>query len=184
MIWLTEPKENITQGSIVYGVDWGFGDANPPLSIVLSNACDLSHNKSSYLIVAALVPALEILSQSKEFLSNTLGASKDKGISSKQWKALSEMLKSYIHNKNICRYYFFDPRPVIDCDLLLVDFQLIKSIPIDSCKLDNEGQMKSPFTEQMMMRFTSYTARIPSDRVDDDLEKEYIEILSDGFHQK
>lgn len=183
MIWITEPKKNITQGSIVDGVDWGLGDANP-LSIVLSNACDLSHSKSSYLIVAALVPAVEVLSHSKEFLNNTQGADGDRRISSKQWKALSEMLKSYIHNKNICRYYFFDPQPIIDCDLLLVDFQLIKSIPINSCKLTNEGQMKSPFTEQMMMRFTSYTARIPSDRVDDELEKTYIEKLSVGYHQK
>lgn len=36
----------------------------------------------------------------------------------------------------------------------------------------------------MMMRFTSYTARIPSDRVDDELEKTYIEKLSVGYHQK
>lgn len=44
--------------------------------------------------------------------------------------------------------------------------------------------MKSPFTEQMMMRFTSYTARIPSDRVSEAMENKYIKELSAGFHQK
>lgn len=183
MIWITEPADKITQGSIVDGIKWGVGDI--PLSIVLSNACDLSHEKSSFLIVAALVPALEVLSRSKEFHNLTNGATEDKALSSGQWKSLSNMLKSYIHNKNICRYYFFDPQPVIDCGLLLVDFQLIQSVPIENIdKFENVGQMKSPFTEQMMMRFTSYTARIPSDRVGDKLEEKYIQELSDGYHQK
>lgn len=44
---------------------------------------------------------------------------------------------------------FFDPQPVIDCGLLLVDFQLIQSVPIENIdKFENVGQMKSPFTEQ------------------------------------
>lgn len=182
-MWITSPEDEITQVSIVEGVDWNIGDI--PLSIVLSNACDLSHNKSSFLIVAALVPALDVLSVSKEFHNHTNNATEDKGLTSKQWKSLSDMLKSYIHNKNICRYYFFDPQPVINCDLLFVDFQLIQSIPIkDIDKLGYVGQMKSPFTEQMMMRFTSYTARIPSDRVSDAMENKYIKELSAGFHQK
>lgn len=182
-MWITSPEDEITQGSIVEGVDWNIGDI--PLSIVLSNACDLSHNKSSFLIVAALVPALDVLSVSKEFHNHTNNATEDKGLTSKQWKSLSDMLKSYIHNKNICRYYFFDPQPVINCDLLFVDFQLIQSIPIkDIDKLGYVGQMKSPFTEQMMMRFTSYTARIPSDRVSEAMENKYIKELSAGFHQK
>ncbi len=182
-MWIEEPVDEITQGSIVDGVDWGF-EYNP-LSIVFSNACDLSHDKSSFLIVAALVSAADVLSSSKEFKSLTGSASEDKGLTNKQWKSLSDMLKSYIHNKNICRYYFFDPQPVIECGLLLVDFQLIKSIPItDINRLDYIGQMKSPFTEQMMMRFTSYTSRIPSDRVNESLENRYIEELSAGYHQR
>ena len=183
MIWITEPVDEIAQGSIVDGIKWGVSD--DPLSIVLSNACDLSHDKSSFLIVAALVPALGVLSESKEFRNHINNATEDKGLTSKQWKSLSDMLKSYIHNKNICRYYFFDPKPAIDLDLLFVDFQLIQSIPIENIdKLEYIGQMKSPFTEQMMMRFTSYTARIPSDRVSAELEEKYIQELSDGYHQK
>lgn len=183
-MWITKPREEITQGSIIDCVDWGFGNSNP-LSIVLSNACDLSHGKSSFLIVAALVSAAGVLSESSEFKSYTGNATEDKGLTRKQWKALSDMLKSYIHNKNICRYYFFDPRPVIECDLLFVDFQLIQSVPIENVRnYECIGQMKSPFTEQMMMRFTSYTARIPSDRVSDDLESIYISELAAGYHQK
>lgn len=184
MFWIEKPSDStITQGAIIDGVNWGYGE--DPLSIVLSNACDLAHDKSSFLIVAALVPAVGVLSRSKEFQGLTSDANDNKELSKKQWKALSDMLKSYIHNKNICRYYFFDPKPVIDLDLLLVDFQCIKSIPIkDTSNLDKIGQMKSPFIEQMMMRFASYTARIPSDRVDDEQERQYLNELSVGFHQK
>lgn len=183
MIWITEPVGKITQGTIIDGVNWVISGI--PLSIVLSNACDLSHDKSSFLIVAALVPALEVLSESKEFLNYVKDATDDKELTKRQWNSLSEMLKSYIHNKNICRYYFFDPQPIIDCGLLLVDFQLIQSVPIENIdKFENVGQMKSPFTEQMMMRFTSYTSRIPSDRVSDELEEKYIKELSIGYHQK
>lgn len=50
------------------GVDWGLGDDNP-LSIVITNACDLEHDHSGFLMVAALEPAAEVLGASKEFQS-------------------------------------------------------------------------------------------------------------------
>lgn len=34
-MWIISPEDEITQGSIVEGVDWNIGDI--PLSIVLSN---------------------------------------------------------------------------------------------------------------------------------------------------
>ena len=43
MQWVVDAKENITQGSIVSGVNWGRGEDDPVLSIVLSNACDFEH---------------------------------------------------------------------------------------------------------------------------------------------
>ena len=63
MEWLKklDSIEELTQGSIVDGVDWGDRD-NDPLSIVLSNACDLEHDgHCSYLIVAAMYQAGDII---------------------------------------------------------------------------------------------------------------------------
>lgn len=59
-IWISEFKGQITQGTIVDGVDWGLGDENP-LGIVISNACDLEHDHSGFLMVAALEVAADVL---------------------------------------------------------------------------------------------------------------------------
>mgnify|MGYP002734750811 CR=1 FL=1 len=49
-------------------------------------------------------------------------------------------------------------------DSLVVDFQHLKSLNLDSIDgLEPIGQLNHPFVEQMMMRFTSYVARIPVD---------------------
>ena len=112
-------------------------------------------------------------------------AGHDRELTKRQWKSLEGFLLNYIHNKNVCRHFFFDPRPIIDMDCLVVDFQQIKSIEMDRIPdLDMVGQMNHPFVEQMMMRFTSYTSRIPVDRVDSEKEKMYIKELSDGFTPK
>jgi len=106
MQWLESAFSKITQGSIIDGVDWGYGDSNP-LSIVLSNACDIDHGKCSFLMVIALLPAAETLAQSKEFKSKVSTANSRNELTKKAWKSLQDFLSSYIHNKNICRYYFF-----------------------------------------------------------------------------
>jgi hypothetical protein len=181
MIWLSENKEVITQGSIIDGVDWNLGDDNP-LSIVLSNACDIEHEKSSYLIVIALLPAVEILSVSKEFKSKTSTANANKALAKGAWRSLTEFLTAYIHNKNITRYYFIDPTPIIDSQILMADFQLIKSIDIhDASNFENIAHLSNPFLEQMIIHFASYTARIPSDRVDAQTETNLINELACGY---
>lgn len=178
-IWISEHDGKITQGTIIDGVDWGLGDDNP-LSIVISNACDLEHDHSGFLMVAALEVAANVLRSSKEFQS-IVGNSIDGQIKRKQWESLMRFFEGYIHNKNICRYFFFDPRPVIDLDCVMVDFQHIKSLSLDCNTLEPIGQMNHPFVEQMMMRFTSYVARIPVDRPDHDKEQEYIKELAGEY---
>lgn len=181
MSWIIKATDHITQGSIVYGIDWGMGESNP-LSIVLSNACDLSHNKCSFLIVLALLPAQETLSSSKEFLSIVDSANAKKGLTSKSWKALCDFLKGYIHNKNICRYYFIDPSAEIDAPLLVADFQMIKSVEFNKIdQLENLAQLPPPFIEQLIIHFASYTARIPSDRVNEESETKLVEELACGY---
>lgn len=182
-MWVSKSEGVITQGTIVDGVDWGRGEYNP-LSIVISNACDIEHGNSSFLLVAALESASDVLQQTNEFQGKVKEAV-DNELTKKQWKSLTDFLLNYIHNKNVCRHFFFDPRPVIDMDCLVVDFQQIKSIEMDKVSgLSIVGQMKHPFVEQMMMRFTSYTSRIPVDRVNAEMEAIYIHELANGYKQK
>lgn len=169
-MWVEEPTLSITQGTIVDNVDWGRGEDLNPLSIVMSNACDIEHGHSNFLIVAALEQAADVLPETAEFKDKIKGEK----ISTKQKNALKKLLSDYIHNKNICRHFFFDPRPVLDIGCLLVDFQQIKCVEFAQINtLEPVAQLKHPFVEQMIMRFTSYTARIPVDRVDECSVEEY-----------
>ena len=181
MEWIEEPYQEITQGAIVDGVDWGQGEDNP-LSIVLSNACDLENNKAEYLIVAALQPAALTLSKSNEYKSHVVNA-EENILSKKGWSSFVDFLQKYIHNTQVCRYFFFDPNPVIDSCLLVVDFQLVKSIDM-SQDLEYIGQMKQIFTMQMMSRFVSYTGRVPVDRPDDAKLDEYVRELAGEYRPR
>jgi hypothetical protein len=183
MIFLREPSEQIKQGMIVDQIPWSL-DGPKPLGIILSNPCDLEHDKASYLLLAALIPAKETLQRAKEFKNKIQGAGEDYQLNgSKQWKGLTEFIESFIHNKNIVRYYFIDPRPVIEAPLFFVDFQLILSIPIsESPVLSKVAQLSSPFVEQMIIHFASYTSRIASDRVDDLQLKEITDKIAEPYH--
>lgn len=179
MTWIEEPHQKLTQGAIIDGVDWGMGDSNP-LSIVISNACDIENDKAEFLMVAALLPASSVLCNSKEVKGIAQG--KIQGFSSKQRKSITDTLTKYINNTLVCRYFFFDPKPIIDADLLLVDFQMVKSINTDN-GFDYVGQMKQIFTMQMMSRFVSYTGRVPVDRPDCRKISDYIKELTDGYYE-
>lgn len=74
---------------------------------------------------------------------------------------------------------------MIDLDSLVVDFQHLKSLNLDSIDgLEPIGQLNHPFVEQMMMRFTSYVARIPVDRPTEEDEKKYIQELAGSYALK
>ena len=181
MEWIT-PFDDIgqlTQGSIVDGVVWRGED--DPVSIVLSNACDLEHNHASYLIVAALYPAADIITSSREYNGILRSSSNPKNITSKQRTAIKTLLSNYIHHRTINRYYFIDCRKSLLEMNMMVDFQQIQSIPIGNAKsLTPIAHLNSPLKEQMIMQFVSYTARIPSDRVSEQEEEHIIsELLPD-----
>lgn len=185
MQWVVDAKENITQGSIVSGVNWGRGEDSPVLSIVLSNACDFEHDKLSFLIVAALVPAKETLMATKEYKSKVESADEKNGLKTKTWNSFVAYLKSFVHNTGVGRYFFFDPNPVIDAPLLLVDFQQILSLDIDIINdLSNEGQLDHPHIEKLMAHFIGYTGRVPTDRVDSPQEATYLQVLRGDYHKK
>lgn len=180
MDWITRTDDlaNLTQGSIVDGIDWGQEDN--PVSIVLSNACDIEHSHTSYLLVAALYPASDLIFSSREFLGET----KNKKISqltSGEKKAVKKLLSNYIHHKTINRYYFIDCR---DSDLgmyMMVDFHHIQSVPIGyKDNLTLIANLNSPLKEQMMIQYISHTGRIPTDRVNSEEENLIIdELLSE-----
>jgi len=177
----------ITQGTIIGGVGWG-EEYGPALSIVLSNACDLEHDKAGFVVVAALIPAAETLASTKEFINKVQGADSNKQLKKKQWESFSAYIEDFIHNKNVGRYYYFNPAPVIDVPPLFVDFQYIQSIHISRFKIlvadaqvEAVGQLKHPFVEKMMMHFVGYTGRVPSDREDGAQEAFDMQNLANGY---
>lgn len=156
------------QGAVLNGVDWGL--SHNPLSIVLTSECDIIHKKASYIIVASLVPAKEVITQSHEYIELIQGVNQD-GVSAKKWEKISNFLNNYIHNKGITRYYFIDPAEAFEAPYLFVDFQHLRSIPYsDACKLEILAKLPTPYKEQMIVQFTSYLARIPVDRTEDTTE--------------
>lgn len=159
-------SEKFSQGSILDGVDWGLGESNP-LSIVLSNECDLINDKASYIVVAALVPAKTTIINSKEYLSRIEGYNQGE-VGKDKWKKLKDFIDGYIYNKGVTRYFFIDPSPVLEAPFFFVDFQHILSVPFEECiKIEPIAQLPTPYKEQMMVQFASYTSRIPVDREDD-----------------
>lgn len=184
MQWVVE-AEDITQGSIVSGVDWGRGNENPPLSIVLSNACDFENDKLGFVIVAALVPAKETLEMTKEYRDKVSSAGTGQELARKPWESFSNYLVSFIHNTKVGRYYFFDPTPTIDAPLLLVDFQQIRSLDLAMLEgLGIEGQLAHPHVEKMMAHFVSYVGRVPTERVEPLQEALYLEKLRGEYHRR
>lgn len=165
MDMLDRPLSEITQGSIVDNAD--FGMEENALGIVLSNACDFLNDKMGYILISCLVPATNVILESKEFKNKIDGVGDDRKISKTKWGKIKPFLDNYIFNKGISRYFFIDPRPILDCPLLFVDFQHIVSIPFEqNSELENVAQLQSPYREQMIVHFASYTARIPVDRND------------------
>lgn len=181
MNWITRTNDitQLTQGSIVDGINWDMG--NNPVSIVLSNACDLEHGHTPYLLVAALYPASDLITSSREFIGKFNGKESYADLNSREKEKINELLQNYIHHKTINRYYFIDCRDSDLGMLMMVDLQQIKSIPIsDRNSLKMIANLNSPLKEQMMMQYVGYAARIPTDRVTREEEKTLIkEILSD-----
>jgi hypothetical protein len=167
MTFVEQPSDLIKQGMIVDRIPWSI-EGPKPLGIVLSNPCDLEHNKASYLLLAALISAKTTLQLTNEFQEKVKNNNEEHYLKRKSWKSLSEFIKDSIHNKYITRYYFIDPRPIIEDPPFFVDFQFVLSIPIVASNLlDKVAQLSSPFVEQMIMHFAAYTSRIACDRADD-----------------
>lgn len=184
MQWLEKAGDNLTQGSIIDGVDWGMGTENP-LSLVITNACDFEHDKCGYINVLALESAEDVISCTKEYQGFVMNANGAKEMTTKAWSSLMHYLESIIYNQNIIRYYFFDTMPVIDAGLLVADFQQIQSLPYSKkSSFELVAKLSSPFIEQLMIHYISYTGRIPSERIDEEARNKYIETLVCGYRKR
>jgi hypothetical protein len=63
-----------------------------------------------------------------------------------------------------------------------VDFQFVLSIPIVEIeKLNKIAQLSSPFVEQMIVHFSSYTSRIAVDRCETPQKDEIISKLIEPY---
>ena len=160
------PSE-ITQGTLLDKVTWPQEPENPPLGIVLSNPCDLEHGKASYMLVSPLLDASVVVRQTKEW--HSIVGLNDGPLSKSKQDKLRKLLGKYIHNIEANRRHFCirATELQIGVDLLMVDFQNLHSLPIESREtVEPLAQLESPYREQMMMHFVSYVARIGVDRVD------------------
>lgn len=176
-MWLEPWKGSIEQGVLVETPNWNVGDFTVPIGLVLSNACDIANDKCGYLILLGLAEASFVLTSSKEYLS----LSPEKS-SKKTKKAIKDYFQKFIHNKDIRRYYFIGALDEIGIPDLVVDFQLLNSVPYDPNKeklgLVPVARLKSPFKEQLIVHFSAYTSRIPSDRVVSEAESTIISRLT------
>lgn len=181
-------SDTITLGSIVDGVPWSLpsvpNTGRSPLGIVLSNPCDLQWGKADLYLIAILLPAKDILQQTREFQAK-VESSKDNLLTRKPWDSLSAMLEDFIHNKNIARFFFIDP-DFLDNIALFVDFQFLISLPVTEYqdKLEIKSQLVSPYREKLIVHFANYTSRIGVDRLGRDLTDRYIERLADPYRKK
>ncbi|MDE6695811.1 MAG: hypothetical protein K2K25_02930 [Muribaculaceae bacterium] len=171
-MWLEPYEDTICQGAIVDYPDWEFGDVKIPLAVVLSNECDLTNDKCGYLILMGLLEADFVLKSSKEYQAilpeNFTGNFAN--LTKKQKEAITKYFEGFIHNKDIRRYFFLGG-DALGLPNLVVDFQLLKSIPYANIpELKPIGKVKSPFKEQMIVHFASYTSRIPTERVSEDIK--------------
>lgn len=182
MEWLKkfDSIEKLTQGSIIDNVDWGYTKDCNPLSIVLSNACDLEHEgHCSYLIVAAMHLAADVIQASREY-KGLLGDTPSDKITKKQRKGIERLYSDYIHNRTINRYFFIDCSEIEPNLYMVVDFQELMSVEYKGIsKYRPVAHLLSPLREHLMMRFVCYTARISIDRVDENREKEIISKLTE-----
>lgn len=154
----------ITTGTIVHNIPWNQDGVNIP-GIVLSNACDLEHDKAGYIIIAGLVEAKTTLLDSNEY--KNLNITPRAELSNKDKVKLKRFYEDYIYNKGITRYYLIYPNKALEASMpaMLVDFQHLTSIPSnDSNRLRILAELRSPFREEMMQHFSSYTSRVPVPR--------------------
>lgn len=175
-----QPAKSLTQGGVLDGLHWGRGE-NEPLGIVLSNACDLEHHKAGFVIVAALVPAAQVLSVSREYRDLVEEASPEKRLTRKRWDALRRLLTTYVHNQEIRRYFYVDASS-LGLEDLLADFQNLHAFSMREVHAATLiAELGSPDREKIIMHFAAYSSRIGVARASDQDVEHAVDRLSSPY---
>ena len=160
-----DPGGELDQGAAVAGVSWTV-DPAPGLGVVLTNRCDFANGKVGYLMVAGMLRAKDIIQGSSEFLQLVEGVGGAEQLSKAKSEKLSRFLESKIFNKDIGRYFLLEAGD-LGLQTMLVDFQLLTSIPFDTEAATPKvvGRITSPDREHLVTRFAAYSMRIGVDRL-------------------
>ena len=176
---LLPPTGHVNQGSVLNDLPWRL--ENAPLGIALTNACDLEHDKADFVTLAALKPAKAIIQSSREF-RNKVEEADGARIGRKAWNSLAVLVRDFIHNASIRRYYLLDPRSQLEIDLVLVDFQHLISIPIEHARgLPQVAVLPSPDRENLVVHYAAYSSRVGVFRQPDDQVTELTELLTEPY---
>ena len=155
-------SKDVFQGAIVERVPWGLEQA--PLGIVLTAACDLEHQKASFVLIGALKLAQGVLQESKEWKSLTEHR-KTEGVSATSWRKMTALFDSWIHNKDIQRYFFLRADDPLGLDPMVIDFQQLIAIPFDrTADLTVVAKLPPPFREKLISHLSAYLSRIGVER--------------------
>lgn len=175
----SEVGGSLDQGFVVYGLPWRV-DPPPALGIVLTNTCDFEHDNAQFVIAAALVPARPVIQGSAEFENKVANA--DKGeLSKTRWKSVRRLLEDKIFNREIARYFLLDADE-LGMDPLFADFQFLVSVPISwADEMRAVAKLQSPYREQLIVHFASYTSRIGVERPHGDDLSRLHETLADPW---
>jgi hypothetical protein len=156
-------SDEFTQGSVLDDLPWDRSDK--PLGIVLTNPCDLQWEKAAYVVVAALLPARDVIHASNDVRAITDNADEQQALSKTKWATLEKRLEKYVYNADITRFFLITAE-VLELPPLLIDFQDVLSVPFDEVPKSVLAVLPSPYREKMIVHYASYVSRIAVDRVE------------------
>jgi hypothetical protein len=175
---LATTHEALSQGSVVDEGPWGLEYS--PLGIVLTNPCDLSWEKASFILLAALHDARGVIQASKEFRAVVADAPRGE-LSRKQRDGLERLLMRFIDNSDIRRYFFLEAA-ALRLPPLVVDFQHLLAVRnTDRLRLRTLALLPPPHREKLIVHFASYVSRIGVERFEAEKTRELVRAVAEPY---
>jgi hypothetical protein len=175
---LASDQEALNQGSVVDEAPWGLEYS--PLGIVLTNPCDLSWEKASFVLLAALHDAKGVIQASKEFRTAVADAPGGQ-LSRRQKGSLDRLIRRFVDNSDIRRYFFIEAA-ALRLPPLVVDFQHLLAVRNTAgFHLRSLALLPPPHREKLIVHFASYVSRIGVERFADEKAKELIRAVAEPY---
>jgi hypothetical protein len=174
------PSDQLNFGSIVEGVPWP--DENEfPVGVVLTNPCDLEHDKADYIMIGGLRDA-RLLQQSSDFVDRVGGPPSATVLSKSKSDKVVKLIANYVHNIGIARYFFLDVSQIMDDPAyVLIDFQRIITVRNNDHGLTPIGIIPSPYSEKLISHYSAYVSRIGVDRVDAETLRTICQYIANSY---